>query len=248
LSGLRRRSRRTASPLQKPEQQFAYTGLLKCSHCGCAITAERKKGKYVYYHCTGFRGGCDKRAIREEKLEELLGDVVKAVAIDSATADWIIQALRESHTDEREYHAGQIEMLQREYVRLQNRIEQSYEDKLDGKISEETWRSKSAEWRERQVRVRSAIERHEHASHCYFEEGSRILELSSKAYSLWIRQDPFEKRKLLDILLSNCTFDGKKVLPEYRKPFCWIAEGARCSDWLPVVVENSKTEFPWKVA
>jgi hypothetical protein len=29
---------------------FAFTGLVNCGHCGCALVAEKKKGKYVYYH------------------------------------------------------------------------------------------------------------------------------------------------------------------------------------------------------
>jgi len=52
-------------------------GLLTCTLCGCAITAERKKSKYVYYHCTNFGGDCANTYIREEKLGILLGDVIK---------------------------------------------------------------------------------------------------------------------------------------------------------------------------
>jgi site-specific DNA recombinase len=33
-------------------------GLLKCALCGCTMTAEKKKGKYVYYRCTGFHAAC----------------------------------------------------------------------------------------------------------------------------------------------------------------------------------------------
>ena len=32
-----------------------------------AFTAETKKGKYVYYHCTDFRGGFENTYIREER-------------------------------------------------------------------------------------------------------------------------------------------------------------------------------------
>ena len=39
-----------------PRQQHAFMGPLTCARCGCAITAERKKGKYVYYHCTDSHG------------------------------------------------------------------------------------------------------------------------------------------------------------------------------------------------
>lgn len=39
----------------QPRQQkhsFTYSGILTCGHCGCAMVAEIKKGRYVYYHCT----------------------------------------------------------------------------------------------------------------------------------------------------------------------------------------------------
>ena len=37
---------------KRSKHQFAYTGLLRCGYDGCAVTAERKKGKYTYYRCT----------------------------------------------------------------------------------------------------------------------------------------------------------------------------------------------------
>ena len=33
------------------KRQHAFTGLVTCGRCGCALTAEIKKGRYVYYHC-----------------------------------------------------------------------------------------------------------------------------------------------------------------------------------------------------
>ena len=39
-----------------PRQRHPFMGLLTCARCGCAMTAEIKKGKYVYYRCTGFKG------------------------------------------------------------------------------------------------------------------------------------------------------------------------------------------------
>jgi site-specific DNA recombinase len=31
------------------KHEFAFSGLVSCGHCGCALVAEKKKGKYVYY-------------------------------------------------------------------------------------------------------------------------------------------------------------------------------------------------------
>lgn len=48
--------------------EFPFTGLIKCGHCGCAIVAEIKKARYIYYHCTGYRGKWRQRG-RELRLD-----------------------------------------------------------------------------------------------------------------------------------------------------------------------------------
>ncbi len=63
-------------PRPRNKRRHAFMGLLTCERCGCAMTAEIKKGKYVYYRCTGFKGRCGNAYVREERLAELLGDVI----------------------------------------------------------------------------------------------------------------------------------------------------------------------------
>jgi site-specific DNA recombinase len=43
---------------RKTKRGFAFSGLIKCGHCGCALVGELKKKRYVYYHCTGYKGKC----------------------------------------------------------------------------------------------------------------------------------------------------------------------------------------------
>lgn len=38
------------------KHDLPFSGVIRCGHCGCAVIGEIKKGKYVYYHCTGQRG------------------------------------------------------------------------------------------------------------------------------------------------------------------------------------------------
>ena len=46
------------------KQLHPFMGLLRCARCGCSMTAERKKSKYVYYRCTGFKGQCGNTSAR----------------------------------------------------------------------------------------------------------------------------------------------------------------------------------------
>lgn len=43
------------------------------------MTAELKKGKYVYYHCGGFKGRCGNTWVREEDPSQLFADVIQRI-------------------------------------------------------------------------------------------------------------------------------------------------------------------------
>lgn len=150
-------------------------------HCGCSITADIHKGKYVYYHCTGKKGGCKKPAIREDRLEKLLAETVEAIRIDDEVIEWIIDALKISHKDEKKFHAEQLSKLQGEVRKRQERLDAAYDDKLDGLIGEDTWRRKSQAWRYRQIELQQSIEAHQNASIIYFEAGIKLLQLARDA-------------------------------------------------------------------
>ena len=115
---------------------------------------------------------------------------------------------------------------------FQARIDQAYTDKLDGTISEEYWKAKTQDWKQEQEGIRRELEKYEQANSAYFEEGVKILELANRAYSLYIQQSPHEQRRLLDVLLSNCTLTNGSLCPTYKKPFDVLAQRVNNEEWL----------------
>jgi site-specific DNA recombinase len=220
---------RAKTKIRKAKHRFAFSGLLQCGHCGCALVGEIKKGRYVYYRCSGFKGKCDEPYVREEVLEEKFADVVRGLTFDEDVLGWVSKALRESHLDERQFHADAINKLQGDYNRLQVRIEQMYVDKLDGRINDEFFGRKSSEWRAEQRQVLQAMEQHQNANQSYFEEGAGLLELASRAAELFERQPAGEKRRLLNFVLSNSTWGNRELTPVFRQPFDLVADGAKLS-------------------
>jgi len=63
------------------KHEFTFSGLVYCGHCGCALVAEKKKGRYVYYYCTGNRGKCSEPYAREEVLEAFFADYSKYLSL-----------------------------------------------------------------------------------------------------------------------------------------------------------------------
>ena len=131
------------------KELFAYSGLIKCGHCGCSLVAELKKGKYVYYHCTGQRGKCpEKKYVREERLTEQFAAALDALVMDDEVVAWVAQGLRESLADEQEFHRQAVERLQASYTRIQERLDAMYADKLDGRIDAATFDRLACDWRD----------------------------------------------------------------------------------------------------
>ena len=162
---------------RKAKHDFAFSGLIACGHCGCALVGEIKKGRYVYYHCTGYRRKCPEPYTREEVLSERFGELLEGLAFDDEVLGWVREALRESHGDERRFHEEAIGRLQAEYDRLQNRLDAMYVDKLDGRIDEAFYDRKAGEWRTEQDRLLRSIEEHRVADRSYLDEGVQLLEL-----------------------------------------------------------------------
>jgi hypothetical protein len=82
----------------------------------------------------------------------------------------------------------------------------------------------SNQWREQQNRCQREIERHQNADKSYKDEGVALLDLARNAQHLFAKQEPREKRRLLNFLLSNCTWENGEVVATLRQPFDMLAE------------------------
>lgn len=85
--------RRASSNVHVSPRSFPFSGLIKCGHCGCAIVAEMKKGRYIYYHCSGYRGKCPEPYVRQEVIEQRLGNLVRRFECSDRDFDLLRSAL-----------------------------------------------------------------------------------------------------------------------------------------------------------
>lgn len=220
-------------PQYQNEHNFAFAGMLTCGVCGCSITAEIKKGKYVYYHCTNGKGICSKKTyVKEETIEKQLFEAVQKIHTDKEQKAWIIEALKQVNNQKEEFQKETIEQLQTQNKRLSERLNKLYIDKLDGNISVEFWQAKHNEWNAQLLQNENIIKAHIKANKNFIESGIRILELAEKAPELYLKQNYFERAKLLKTLLSNCTLEDENVSYTYKKPFDILAEGLSCTKTL----------------
>lgn len=213
---------------QLGRKKFAFGNLMTCGRCGAKITAERKKGKYVYYHCTGMKpGGCDLVFVKEATVVEQFADRLGPLVLTDAQADRILNGLAKRQNKSLTTVAEEQKRIDIRLGQINKWSEQAYLDKLDGTISAEHWTSLSHRWDAELIQLQAQQDMLHNDNANILPTAQRILELAQKLPALWYRQNPFEKRKLVDLLYSNCQLDGASLSATYRKPLSFIAEGAQ---------------------
>src|SRR5215469_7079076 len=222
------------------KHQFAFSGLLQCGYDNCAVTAEIKKSKYVYYHCTGYRGKCDLPYFREEEVGNRLGEILKNIHIPDDILSQLVNSLLTDKDREQVVRRQRIDRLQQRLTTVRRRLDHAYLDMLDGRITDEFWEGKSAEWHEEEQRLSMTIGELDKGKPERLLDGVRILELANKAYFLYLRQNSEAKARLLKIVLSNCAIDAANVYPTYRKPFDLIFQAAQTERWWGWGESNSR--------
>ena len=85
-------------------------------------------------------------------LGDRFADALRRLRFDDEILEWVCDALRESHADEKRFREEAVGRLQVEYDKLAKRIDAMYEDKLDGRVDAAFFDRKSAEWRSEQTR------------------------------------------------------------------------------------------------
>jgi site-specific DNA recombinase len=114
--------------------EFAYTGLIRCGECGCAITAETKSKRiratgvlkhYCYYRCTKRKGPCSQPTVRVEDLERQIVQALASVRLPPLVAEFArrnfaLQRRREhqDYSDLKRRLGGQLTVLEQELYNL----------------------------------------------------------------------------------------------------------------------------------
>jgi DNA invertase Pin-like site-specific DNA recombinase len=220
-------------------RNFPYTGLALCGRCGCAITAEEKKSRYVYYHCTWRRGRCGNGYVRQDRLEGLFVDQLERVRIDREVIEQIIGRLRNELKLDLSSHQEALLALEAQRRRLKDRIEKAYADRLDGEISGDFWRERTNKWNEELAGVEAAIQQDQ-----TIDPGDRLvtierlLELANRLPDIFLSNPPEKRRSILNFVCSNFSLLDVTLTPTWKQPFDLLAKGLSSKEWLPGVDSN----------
>ena len=108
---------------------------------------------YAYYRCSYARGKCDLPYIREVRLSDQMGSILKDIYVPEHVVTAIVDSMTADQSRAEAQRTAQITTARQRLTALRTRMDQAYEDKLDGKLDEAMWTRKMQDWREQEIEL-----------------------------------------------------------------------------------------------
>ena len=223
---------------------YAYRGLISCADCGSRVTFEKKKGKYVYGHCTQFKGKHGAQYVNEENMTEQLAKAFQNIAIPDDEYKKISEKLRIHYEEDKRKQQETVGIIDTEITKYDQRCEKLYDDLLDNLITRELYQRKYNEFRKDQKKLTTKRNNIELVQDDQYATVCHLLSLANKGSFLFSQANPEQKRTLLNKVLSNLDLKQKELRWKYKKPYDCMAFCALNATWLGMRDSNPRMPVP----
>ena len=195
---------------------FAFTGVMKCGECGCAITAQVKKG-HTYYHCTRRKPSvnCSQKSyIREEELESQIAEEIESITILPEFKDWALKALNEMNDIELENQGTVKENHRKQLSEQEEQLGELTKMRYRQLIDDEEYLQQKQSLQSNINKIKEELEETERRSDNWHELTERTFEFATYALHHFKTGSLDKKREILLGLGQNFTLTDKKLALE----------------------------------
>ena len=193
-------------------------GFLTHEVCGGVVGGQIKKGKYIYYGCSGHKG-CDIQLVKEEDLLKSVGRVFGQIKMTQKRADRIASDLKKMNESKSKYHRGKTTLLQDEYNTIQAKSDKLLDLYIDGGVPKDVYEKRISAYKKRQDQINIEMEEYTKADENFHVAAATVFALANKAGEIFESSEPTEKRQLLKYVFQNCRLSGKNLEFDLRSPF-----------------------------
>jgi site-specific DNA recombinase len=234
----------------KKRHDFPFTGLLTCSECGGAITAQYGKGNggtYVYYRCSKKFGKCGQPYMRDESMKEQISLLLQKASLPESWAGPAFAQLDRWEEEERGKLRSFAQKRAHSLSGVQDKLDRLVGGLLDGIIDKDTYLLK----KDQLIRQKIGLEQDqadfgERTSH-WVEPMRQWLETAHKAGKLSFSDDYPGMKQILEQIGTNRQVFHKKVEVEFVRPFGSLLRAKAMWGELEDSGEGKNTGLPPKV-
>jgi len=212
-----------SSPTRKKKYTFPFRGYMKCGECGASITAEKKKDRFVYYHCTKRKGKCSQGYIEQNELADQILFSLSKIWINNATKDKIFDYYNNLLGGVETKLEKQRTRIKEELEKIKIMISKLLDSYLYGVITEEEYKEKKQEFIERKVELKQKLEKSKLGRSGWFELSKDVINTCNSISEVYQRRNYKELSKILKKTGSNFVLKNRQLTFSHRSPFDFIS-------------------------
>ena len=198
---------------------YLFSGFIHCRECSGTITWELQKGT-AYGHCNHYRNCSQKLWPKEYEIESQIQTILDKLAIKNRRiVDWVRKALKEYHKDHIEASTVSHEALSGEIERIERRMDNLYEDKLDERITQDFYDRKFKQYSDELEKTKNQLDVQTDDNKQYYQLGLNFYEISQKGGGIYKKAKKEQKRSLIKLVFKELWLDEGVLTYRYNKAF-----------------------------
>ena len=211
-AAVQRAFRKDSKPLSMNRRDFLFRGFATCGECGYAIVGELKKGKYVYYRCSGKKkNGCSQGYVAESVLNDAISAEFNGLVFPPDAKEKIRNGMKEMQAAVEQTANDVRDELNAQIKKLSSKRRTMYEDRLSERIDLPMWQEMDGELLEKIQTLEARMSNVTVADSQLFDNANVFVELPEILQGGWFEALPEEKRMILSFALSNCSIKNGKA-------------------------------------
>lgn len=216
---------RTKVYSKETKTPFIFKGLITCKNCGCVVTPEIKKSKYVYLRPNP-KAGCNCKQISEQYALNVVSEVLERMIIPPKLVKAMKDSLKKSLESKKTFNRDSIRMLRSQETRITNNLEGLLDALIERSITKDEYNKKKNKLTIELHNLRTKISKHADADEDFAITVEYILDIASRSYELFKSSGIDKKRRILNLVFPNFFLNGSKLEYTIRSPFNMLVNRA----------------------
>lgn len=197
---------------------FIFKGMIKCKNCGCTVTPELKKGKYVYLRPNS-KEGCTCKQINETVALQEVEKVLNSMVFPQNVLEQLKSTLKNAIEAKSDYSQTYMDKLVNDLKSVEKKSDRILNLYIDESITKDEYDKKKKELSILKDNIQSQITKINDANDDFEITVEYLLDVASRSYSLFKSSGIDTKRKILKLVFPNFYLDGQNLSYDIRKPF-----------------------------
>lgn len=230
----------TLSDKSRPRSQkhsYAYTGLIRCGECGCAITAETQKGK-IYYRCTKKKGKCSQKYLRESLLEEQLEQLVLDKSMPKKFATWALGILKREEEENIQHQENSLKQLNRENISTEKQLSAliklkiSPDNQNNELLSNAEYLTEKNQLLVKKQAIKDKLANAEQNRSLWIEQCEEFFDFTTQLSDRWHTNSKEQRKQIVAFMFgSNVYLNNQKIEGDAQLPFVEVSKAGDLPKW-----------------